>query len=341
MSEVARKQLAVRRLVHLARGFLKRTLDKNPIVSPAILVSHNHFHVASKSFRERFTLNKPFPFFGSEGSATPVNTNPPLARGLSKFQPTYIPNAITVLCLLQIFLQSMIEGFSYAYLKVFAGFITGTIIIVAARLRNLSEPHSPPQFPYHAFLVWTGFALGSLCSGHYGLGKITSKYGLSQMRAYQLGLSSPSILLVAAVISCVYLKVDYINIESSATNSLAFLLSTWAGFSFSTLKILRVPELPLPICTGAVNTLFYDHPHHEIHLYSQTWKRVSLAFTIFAGAMTGAGTARGSEWSSMVLALVITVINLSLAEWIERRRVRKEVAREVSLGNVIAADGGE
>ena len=306
----------------------------------AILVSHSHFPAASTSFRERLTLNMPFPFIGGGGNATSAS----LAGEPFKIQSIYIPSAITVLCFLQIFLQSIIEGFSYTYFKVFAGFITGTVIIVASRLQSLSDPHSPYQFPYHAFLVWTGFALGSLCSGHYGLGKITSKYGLSQMRAYQLGLSLASILLVAAAISSVFLKLDpndVNNTNSSATNPLAFLLSFWSGFSFSTLKILRVPDLPLPICTGAVNSLFYDHPHHEIHLYSQTWKRVSLAFTIFAGALTGAGAAHGTEWATMVLALVVTVINLCLAEWIERRRVGRQVPREVSSGNVIAVDGGE
>ena len=311
----------------------------------AILVSHSHFSVASNPFRKRLTLNMPFLFFSGGGNATTsVNTNTSLARKPSKIQSIYTPSAITILCFLQIFLQSIIEGFSYTYFKVFAGFITGTVIIVASRLQSLSDRHSPYQFPYHAFLIWTGFALGSLCSGHYGLGKITSKHSLSQMRAYQVVLSLASILLVAAVIGSVFLKIDPNNVNStnsSATNSLAFLLSFWSGFSFSTLKILRVPDLPLPICTGAVNSLFYDHPHHEIHLYSQTWKRVLLAFTIFAGALTGAGTAHATEWATMVLALVVTVINLCLAEWIERRRVGRELAREVSPGNVIAADGGE
>lgn len=309
-----------------------------------ILVSHTHCSVASYSFRKRLTLNTPFLFFGGGENATSVNTNTDLATEPFKISSTYIPSAITILCFLQIFLQSIIEGFSYTYLKVFAGFITGTVIIVACRLQSLSDPQSPYQFPYHAFLVWAGFALGSLCSGHYGLGKITSKHGLSQMRAYQLGLSSASVLLVAAAISSVYLKIDPNDINNtyfSATNTFAFLLSFWSGFSFSTLKILRVPDLPLPICTGAVNSLFYDHPHHEMYLYSQTWKRVSLAFTIFAGAVTGAGTARGTEWATMVLALTITVINLCLAEWIDRRRVGKEVATEVSPENVIAAEGGE
>lgn len=310
----------------------------------AVLVSHTHFPVASNPFRKILTLNTHFPFFGGGENATPVNTNAPFATEPFQIQATYIPSAITILCFLQIFLQSIIEGFSYTYLKVFAGFITGTVIIVACRLQSLSDPHSPYQFPYHAFVVWAGFALGSLCSGHYGLGKITSKHDLSQMRAYQLQLSSASVLLVAAVISSVYLEIDSNDVNNtyfSATNTFAFLLSCWSGFSFSTLKILRVPDLPLPVCTGAVNSLFYDHPHHEIYLYSQTWKRLSLAFTIFAGALTGAGTARGTQWATMVLALIITVINLCLAEWIDRRRVGKKVATEVSPENVIAADGGE
>ncbi len=179
-------------------------------------------------------------FFSSEGNATSVNTNPSVDRESFNSQSTYISSAITILCFLQIFLQSIIEGFSYTYLKVFAGFITGTLIIVASRLQSLSDPDSPYEFPYNFFLVWTGFALGSVCSGHYGLGKITSKRGLSQMRAYQLGLSLASILLIAAVFSSVFLKTDAnkINTNSSATYSLAFLLSFWSGFSFSTLKIV-------------------------------------------------------------------------------------------------------
>ncbi|KAI4127484.1 MAG: hypothetical protein LQ347_004585 [Umbilicaria vellea] len=287
----------------------------------------------------------PFWFFSGGGNATrSVNTTTSLAEEPIGVKSIYTPSAITVLCFLQIFLQSMIEGFSYTYLKVFAGFITGTVIIVATRLQGLSDAHSSALFPFHALLIWIGFALGSLCSGHYGLGKIAFKRSLSQMRAYQLTLSLASILLVAAVISSVFLKInpnDINKISSSATNPLAFLLSFWSGFSFSTLKILRVPDLPLPICTGAVNSLFYDQPHHEIHLYSQTWKRVSLALTIFAGALTGAGTAYATQWATMVLALVVTVINLCLAEWIERRRVGKVLAMELSLANVIAAEAGE
>ena len=80
--------------------------------------------------------------------------------------PVYIPSTTVVLCLLQIFTQSIIEGFSYTYLGVFAGFITGTVVIMGCRLQNLSDPTSETSFPYDAFYVWGGFIVGSFLSGH-------------------------------------------------------------------------------------------------------------------------------------------------------------------------------
>ncbi|MCJ1257357.1 hypothetical protein MMC24_005182 [Lignoscripta atroalba] len=204
---------------------------------------------------------------------------------------------MTILCLLQIFVQAIIEGFSYTYLGVFAGFITGTLIIVASRLQNLSDSTSHFAFPFDAFCVWGGFILGSLCSGYYGTRMISRKIGLSQLRGYQLKQSVASVLLVAAAVSTVFLNIDVnsVNIDSPATYSLGLLLSAWSGFSFSSLKLLQVPDLSLPICTGAVNTLFYDHPRDQERLFSVTFRRISLVITVFWGV----DRCRHCTWSRM------------------------------------------
>ena len=256
--------------------------------------------------------------------------------------PVYVPSTTVVLCLLQIFTQSIIEGFSFTYLGVFAGFITGTVVIVGSRLQNLSDSTSETPFPYDAFYVWGGFVVGSFLSGHYGTRVMSRRYQLSQMRSYQLNSSLGSIFLVMSAISTRFLKIhtNAVDIDSHAAYIVGLLLSIWSGFSFSCLKILQVPELPLPLCTNAVNTLFYEPPHHTEQRLSLTFKRMSLILVIFTGALTGAGTARGREWATMILSLFITGVTLCLAEYIERRRKKSDSAKEPESSSTSMNDDG-
>jgi len=238
---------------------------------------------------------------------------------------------MTVLCFLQIFVQSVIEGFTFTSVGVFAGFITGTVVIIASRLQNLSSPISNSKPPYDAFLVIAGFVLGSVLCGHYGLKKFSGKYELSQMRSYQLEISLASIFLIATAFSTAFLSLDIDNIESPASFSVSVLLSVWSGFSFSSIKLLNVPDLPLPICTGAVNTLFHDRLRHDEYGWSIAFRRASLVLAILAGASTGAATARQKKWTPPVLAVGITAVSLILAEYIERRRLEETQGRRATV----------
>lgn len=241
-----------------------------------------------------------------------------------KPHPVYTPN-------LQIFAQSIIEGFIYTNVGVFAGFITGTVIIIAFRLQNLSKPMSNSEPPYDAFLVCAGFVLGSVLSGHHGLRKFSQKYDLSQIRSYQLEISLASIFLIAAAFSTAFLRLDIDNIESSASFSISVLLSVWSGFSFSPIKLLNVPDLPLPICTGSINTLFYDRLRHDEYGWSIAFRRMSLVLAIFAGALTGAGSARPKQWTPLLVAIGVTVVSLILAEYIERGRLKETQDRRAAV----------
>ncbi|MCJ1251157.1 hypothetical protein MMC30_008388, partial [Trapelia coarctata] len=145
-----------------------------------------------------------------------------------------------------------------------------------------------------------------------------------------------ALFLVATALSVAFLQVDPNDLETPASYSISVLLSIWSGFSFSAIKLLQVPDLPLPICTGAVNSLFNERFRHDGEGWAASCKRVALVLVIFAGALVGAagaragggvsgsGRGRGMEWVVLVVALFVTVVCLGVAEGIERRRKRKE-----------------
>lgn len=112
------------------------------------------------------------------------------------------------------------------------------------------------------------------------------------MRTYQLTQLAAALFLVAAALSVAVLQVDPTNLETPASYSVSLLLSIWSGCSFSAVKLLRVPVLPLPICTGAVNTLFHERFRHDEVGWATTFKRVALVLVIFAGALVGAAGVR-------------------------------------------------